>query len=115
MITLYPSPQTTRTIVQAVSSSKKVLWVYSNLKSLYFNPQITCGPLAGVRPTPADGGAAFGPDYIVMGGTNGFSAAARAAGLYTGSGLTSEFEDDAAASAIWNNVILVPDRGSVTS
>jgi hypothetical protein len=63
--------------------------------------------------TPADGGAAFAPDFIVKGGTDGFASAARAAGLYVGNGLSSEFEDNAAAQAVWGGLTFV--RGGVVS
>jgi hypothetical protein len=103
-ITLYPSPQTRRTIERAIANGKLILWIYDSVRTLYYNPAITVGSTAGSTGTPSDGGAAFGPDYIVRGGTDGFASAARAAGRYTGSGLSSEFEDDAAAQAVWGGV-----------
>src|SRR5690348_16601031 len=103
-ITLYPSPQTRRTIERAIANGKLNLWIYDNVKTLFYNPAITVGTTAGAMCTPSDGGAAFGPDYIVKGSTDGFASAARAAGLYVGSGLSSEFEDCAAAQAVWRNL-----------
>lgn len=87
---LYPSPMTRRTIEQAVANHKLILWICDNLKTLYYNPTITSGPLAGATCTPSDGGASFGPDIVVKGGTDGFASAARAAALYVGNGLSSE-------------------------
>jgi hypothetical protein len=112
-ITLYPSPTTRRTIEQAIANGKLILWIYDSVRTLFYNPAITVGTTAGAMSTPSDGGAAFGPDYIVKGGTDGFSAAARAAGLYTGNGLSSEAEDDAAAQTVWKNMIFL--RRSVVS
>jgi hypothetical protein len=112
MITLYPNPQTTRTIIQAVANVKKILWV-NGPRTLYYNAGISPGSTAGVMVTPTDGGLAFAPDYIVQQGVNGFSAAARAAGLYQWSGLSSEAEDDAAAQAVWAGLTFVP--GGVVS
>jgi len=60
MTVLYPSPMTRRTIEQAVANHKLILWIYDNLKTLYYNPTITSGSIAGAACTPADGGAAFG-------------------------------------------------------
>jgi len=102
-ITLYPSPQTRRTVEHAVAGNKVILWI-NGPKTLYFNSGITVGSSVGVVPSPTDGGVGFGADLIVNGGTDGFASAARAAGRYTGSGLSSEFEDDAAAQAVWSGV-----------
>jgi hypothetical protein len=113
MTVLYPSPMTRRTIEQAVANHKLIRWIYDNLKTLYYNPTIASGPTAGAFCTPADGGAAFAPDFIVKGGTDGFAGAARAAGLYVGNGLSSEFEDNAAAQAAWGGLTFV--RGGVVS
>jgi hypothetical protein len=112
-ITLYPSPTTRRTVEQAIANGKLVLWIYDSVRTLFYNPGITSGPTAGATVTPSDGGAAFGPDYIVKGGTDGFASAARAAGRYTGNGLSSETEDDAAAQSVWSNLTFV--RRSVVS
>ena len=112
-ITLYPSPTTRRTIEHAIANGKLILWIYDNARTLFYNPQITVGSTAGAMVTPSDGGAAFGPDHIVKGGTDGFASALRAAGRYTGSGLSSEFEDDAAAQAVWGNLTFVR-RGVVS-
>jgi hypothetical protein len=106
-ITLYPGSNTRRIVERAIANGKLVLWIYDSVRTLFYNPAISPGPTAGARCTPADGGAAFGPDYIVKGGTDGFSSAARAAGLYSGSGLSSEFEDDAAAQSVWSNMTFV--------
>lgn len=100
MTTLYPSPMTRRTIEKAIANGKLILWIYDNVRTLFYNPTITVGATAGAMVTPSDGGAAFGPDYIVKGGTDGFASAASAAGLYTGNGLSSEVEDDAAAQLV---------------
>jgi hypothetical protein len=110
MITLYPNPQSARIIVKAVADQKKILWV-NGPRTLYYNPGITPGSTAGVMCTPSDGGLAFSPDYIVQQGVSGFSTAARTAGLYQGSGLSSEAEDDAAALAVWGGLNFV--RGGV--
>jgi hypothetical protein len=112
-ITLYPSPSSRRIIERAIANNKLVLWIYDSARTLYYNPTITVGSTAGSMGTPSDGGAAFGPDYILKSGTDGFAAAARAAGLYTGSGLSSEYEDDAAAQTVWKNMIFL--RRSVVS
>jgi hypothetical protein len=113
MTTLYPSPMTRRTIENAIANSKLILWIYDSGRTLFYNPTITSGPTAGTVVTPSDGGAAFGADYIVKGGTDGFASAARAAGLYTGSGLSSGFEDDSAAQNVWGRLTFVP--GGVVS
>jgi len=76
MTVLYPSPMTRRTIEQAVANHKLILWIYDNLKTLYFNPTISVGPLAGATCTPSDGGLAFGADFVVRGRVDGFVAAA---------------------------------------
>jgi len=107
MTVLYPSPMTRRAIEQAVANHKLILWICDNLKTLYYNPKITSGPLAGATCTPSHGGASFGPDLVVKGGTDGFASAARAAGLYVGNGLLSEFEDNAAAQAVWGGLTFV--------
>ena len=112
-IILYPSPTTRRTVEHAVANGKLILWIYDNVKTLYFNPQISVGATAGATCSPSDGGTAFGADLIIKGGTDGFASAARNAGLYVGSGLSSEFEDDAAAQSVWGNLTFV--RRSVVS
>jgi hypothetical protein len=112
-ITLYPSPSSRRIIERAIANNKLILWIYDSARTLFYNPAITVGTTAGAMSTPSDGGAAFAPDYIVKNGTDGFAAAARAAGLYTGSGLSSEYEDDAGAQAVWSNLTFV--RRSVLS
>jgi hypothetical protein len=103
MTVLYPNPATRRVVEQAISQGKVVLWLVDNLKCLYSNPNITSGNLVGAMPAPIDGGAAMAPDFIIRGGTDGFAAAARTAGLYQGNGLSSEVEDDAAAQVFFAN------------
>lgn len=110
MVTLYPSPQTRRTIEEAIGQNKVVLWLYDSQKSLYFNPAITSGSIAGARVTPSDGGSVLSPDFIVRGGCDGFALAARTAGLYQGSGLSSEFEDCAAAQIFFAGARFTRDR-----
>jgi len=88
---------------QRLSQGKVVLWIYDGLRSLFHNPSITIGSTVGAMPAPLDGGAAMAPDFIVRGGTDGFAAAARSAGLYQGNGLSSETEDDAAARVLFAN------------
>jgi hypothetical protein len=112
-ITLYPSPTTRRIVERAIANGKLILWIYDSVRTLYYNPAISVGSTAGATVTPSDGGAAYAPDYIVRGGTDGFASAARNAGLYVGSGLSSEFEDCAAAQAVWGNMTFV--RRSVVS
>ncbi|SRR6266436_493144 len=101
MTVLYPNPVTRRRVEQALAQGKVVLWIVDNLRSLFSNPNITLGSTVGAMPAPTDGGAAMAPDIIIRGGTDGFAAAARNAGLYTGSGLSSETEDDAAAQVFF--------------
>jgi hypothetical protein len=101
---LYPNPATRRIIESAITQGKVVLWLYDSSKSLFFNPGITSGSIAGAMATPADGGDALAPDFIVRGGTDGFATAARTAGLYRGNGLSSETEDDAAARIFFTGV-----------
>jgi hypothetical protein len=103
MTVLYPNPATRRTVEQAVANNKVVLWLYDSVKCLFSNPNITSGSTVGAMVSPADGGAAMAPDFIVKGGADGFASAARRAGLYTGSGLSSEFEDNAAAQIFFAN------------
>jgi hypothetical protein len=110
MTVLYPSPMTRRTIELAIANHKLILWIYDNLRTLYYNPTISVGPLAGATCTPSDGGLAFGADFVVRGGVDGFAAAARAAGLYVGNGLSSEFEDNAAAQVVWGGLTFVRAR-----
>jgi hypothetical protein len=98
MITVYPNPQSARIIVKAVADQKKILWVVGP-GTYYFNPTITPGSIAGVCSSPVDP-AAFGADYLIQQGTSGFASAASAAGLYAWNGLTSEAEDDKAASQV---------------
>ncbi len=112
-ITLYPSPATRRIVERAIANGKLILWIYDSTKTLYFNPAISVGSTVGATVTPSDGGAAFNPDVIVKGGTDGFASAARTAGLYTGSSLSSEFEDDAAAQKVWGNMTFM--RGAFVS
>ena len=107
MQTLYPNPATRRLVESAVASNKLILWIYDSSKSLYFNPGITSGSIAGAVTTPSDGGVAFAPDYIVRGGCDGFAAALRKAGLYTGNGLSSESEDCSAAQKVFSGVSFV--------
>ena len=109
--TLYPGPNTRRIVEHGIANNKIVLWLYDSVKSLYFNPGITRGCVAGAMVTPDDGGAAMAPDFIVSGGTDGFSAAARTAGVYQGTGLSSETEDDKAAQVFFAGAKFV--RGSV--
>jgi hypothetical protein len=109
-IILYPGPNSRRTVEHAIANGKLILWIYDNARTLFYNPTITVGSTAGATVTPSDGGAAFAPDYIIRGGTDGFASALRAAGLYTGSGLSSEFEDDSAAQVVWNNLKFVRRR-----
>lgn len=108
---LYPNPATRRVIEQAITNNKDVLWIYDSTKSLYFNPSITVGSIAGAMVSPSDGGAAMAPDFIVKGGCDGFASATRRAGLYQGSGLSPETEDCAAAQVFFAGVKFV--RGSV--
>jgi hypothetical protein len=111
MIVLYPNPATRRTVEQAVSQGRVVLWIVDNVKCLFSNPNITSGSPVGAMPAPLDGGAAMAPDFIIRGGTDGFAAAARTAGLYQGNGLSSETEDDAAAQVFFANATFF--RGTV--
>jgi len=46
------------------------------------------------------GSIPFGADFVVRGGVDGFASGARAASLYVGNGLSSEFEDNAAAQTV---------------
>jgi len=112
MTTLYPNPQTTITIIQAVANGKKILWM-NGPRTLYYNPGITSGFTAGVVATPADGGLAFSPDYIVQQGVNGFAAAAQAAGVFTWNSLSNDVQDALAADTVWRGV--TAQRGSVVS
>ena len=109
MTTLFPNPQTARIIVKAVADQKKILWVVGP-GTYYFNPTITAGSIAAVCSSPVDP-AAFGADYLIQQGTSGFASAASAAGLYAWNGLTSENEDDKAASQVLNGAKFV--RGPV--
>ena len=110
MVTLYPSPQTRRRIEEAIGQGKVILWIYDSQRSLFFNPAITSGAIAGAKSTPSDGGTFFNPDFIVRGGCDGFAAAARTAGVYEGSGLSSEFEDCAAAQIFFAGARFTRDR-----
>ncbi len=112
-IILYPNPNTRRTVEHAIASGKLILWIYDKVRTLFHNPGITSGATAGAICSPSDGGTAFGADYIIRGGTDGFASAARAAGLYVGSGLSSEFADDLAAQSVWSNLTFVR-RGVVS-
>ena len=98
MTTLFPNPQTARTIVKAVGDQKKILWIVGP-KILYFNPTITSGSTTGVFSSPVDS-AAFGADYVIEQGTSGFASAASVAGWFSWNGLTSETEDDRAAQVL---------------
>ncbi len=111
MPVLYPNPATRRIVEQAIADRKVILWIYDALRSLYFNPTITQGSIVGATVTPADGGTAMAPDFIVRGGVDGFAAAARSAGLYQGNGLSSETEDDAAVQPFLKGATFI--RGSV--
>ena len=97
-ITLYSCPTTRRTIEAAITANKIILWRVDNLRSLYFNPSISSGSTCQATVTPTDNGVGMGANYVVLGGPDEFSAAARSAGLYTGSGLSSEVEDWNAAN-----------------
>ena len=97
-ITLYSCPSTRRTIEQAIAANQVILWRLDNLRSLFFNPSISRGSICNAFITPADNGVGMGANYVVLGGPDGFSAAARSAGLYTGNGLSSETEDWNAAN-----------------
>jgi hypothetical protein len=104
---LFPNDQTRATIASAVAAGKKILWILNRVQSLYFNPAITKGDIAGVFPTPSDGGAAFNPDYIVQNGDTGFAAAASAAGLFEWDGTLTEVADDAAALTVLTGVTVL--------
>lgn len=95
-ITLYSCPTTPRTIESAIAANKIILWRVDNLRSLYFNPSSNSTCQATV--TPTDNGVGMGASYVVLGGVDGFAAAARSAGIYTGNGLSSETEDWNAAN-----------------
>ncbi|HKV94222.1 MAG TPA: hypothetical protein VJW20_16865 [Candidatus Angelobacter sp.] len=101
MTTYYPSTVTRQRVEAAIRQNKKVLWIVDNLRALFSNPTISIPVGAMVAPT--DGGAAFAPDVLVQGGVDGFALAARNAGVYTGSGLSSEFEDWNAAGLFLSN------------
>jgi len=103
MTTLYPNPATRRTVESAIAQRKVVLWIYDGLRSLFYNPNITTGSIVGAMPSPIDQGAAMAPDFIIRGGVDGFALAARTAGFYQGSGLSSETEDDSAAQVFFAN------------
>jgi hypothetical protein len=111
MTTLYPNPATRRIVEHAVSQGKVILWLVDSSKCLYSNPNITSGSTVGAMVNPGDNGAAMAPDFAVLGGPDGFAAAARKASLYTGNGLSSEAEDCAAAQVFFAGAKFV--RGSV--
>jgi hypothetical protein len=111
-ITLYPNQTTTRQIIQAVAAgNKRILWI-NGPRTLYYNPAITIGYKVGVNPTP-DSASGFDPDYVVMQGTNGFAAAAQAAGLFTWNNLSDDVQDALAGDTVWRGVTV--QRGPVVT
>jgi len=111
MTVLYPNPATRRIVEHAIAQGKIVLWLVDNSRCLFSNPTITSGSTVGAMVNPGDNGAAMAPDFVVMGGPDGFAAAARKASLYKGNGLSSEAEDCAAAQVFFAGAKFV--RGSV--
>ena len=108
---LYSCPTTRRTVEAAITANKVILWRIDNLRSLYFSPAISPGPTCQATVTPADNGVGLGASYVVLGGVDGFAAAARSAGIYTGNGLSSETEDCSAANLLLSGAKFF--RGSI--
>ena len=98
MVTLYSCLTTLRTIEAAIAANKMILWRIDNLRSLYFNPSISSGSTCQATVTPTDNGVGMGVNFVILGGVDGFAAAARSAGLHPGNGLSSETEDWSAAN-----------------